>query len=102
MAPGQPKQHQRAGYASTFKGTRTSTAGGLKKADIDRVVDKSGSVRYVGKAKRAVAKQNFKCNPFMQAAKSLGFMVKGEAFKPLPKKGTKAYYAIVAQAALMR
>lgn len=31
---------------------------------------------------------------FIQAAQSKGFMKKGANFKPLPKKGTKAYNAI--------
>ena len=93
-----PRLHQTAGYSSTFNGTRATTSGGLKKSDIERIVNKDGTVRYVGKKKRAVAKKNFKQNSFMQAAKSLGFMVKGQAFKPLPKKGTQAYYAIMEQA----
>ena len=89
-----------AGYKSVYSGSRTSTAGGLRKGDIERVVAKDGTVRYVGKKKRAVAKSNFKKNPFMQAAKELGFLAKGE-FRPLPKKGTRAYLEIKSLAAKM-
>ena len=32
---------------------------------------------------------------FVQAAQSKGFMKKGGTFKPIPKKGTKAYNAII-------
>ena len=92
------KAHAECGYASTYHGNRTTTTGGLKKADIEKVTNPDGSVRYVGKRKRAVAKANFKPNPFMQAAKKLGFLNKGGPFKPLPKKGTPAYFAIVEQA----
>ena len=90
-----------AGYSSVYSGTRATTAGGLRKGDIEKVVSRDGSVRYVGKKKRAVAKANFRENSFMQAARQLGFFQRGASFKPLPKKGTKAYYAIVAQAKLL-
>ena len=32
---------------------------------------------------------------FVQAAQSKGYLKKGQVFKPLPKKGTKLYNAIV-------
>jgi len=32
---------------------------------------------------------------FIKAAQSKGYMKKGGPFKPLPKKGTKAYNAII-------
>ena len=95
------KTHGECGYASTFHGNRTSTTGGLKKGDIEKVVNKDGSVRYVGKRKRAVAKANYKTNTFMLAARKLGYMTPGGPFKPLPKKGTSAYLAIKAQQLLM-
>ena len=34
---------------------------------------------------------------FIQAAQSLGYMKKGGAFKPLPKKGSKEYAQIKAK-----
>ena len=32
---------------------------------------------------------------FIQAAQTKGYMKKGSSFKPLPKKGTKPYNAII-------
>ena len=74
--------------------------GGLRKSDIERVVDSKGGVRFVGKKKRASAKASFKTNTFMQAAKAAGYLRKGE-FRPLPKKGTRDYLAIKTLAASM-
>jgi hypothetical protein len=38
---------------------------------------------------------------FRKAAQAEGYMVKGGAFKPLPKKGTAAYKKIKTRAASM-
>ena len=39
-------------------------------------------------------KKNTKPKSFMEAAKSIGYMKKGQGFKPLPKKGSPEYNKI--------
>lgn len=46
-------------------------------------------------------KSNPALKKWVKAAKAEGYMVKGAGFKPLPKKGTAGYKAIVARVAKM-
>ncbi len=77
-----------------YLGKATSTVGGLTKSDIRKKQNNDGTVSYVSKRKSQGTKDNWALRAWTIAAREEGYMLKGDGFKPLPKKGTKEYQAI--------
>lgn len=73
-----------------MNGTKDHTSGGLKRSDL--TYNKKG--RIVSKYKSAEAKKNLSLNMWVKAAKKEGYLQKGETFRKMPKRGTKAHAKI--------
>ena len=88
--------------AQVYKGHAKHTKGGLTKSGITKISvgkGKNKHNRYVSTKKRSLAKRNSALTAWVKAAKSEGYLQKGN-FKPLPKKGTAAYNRIAQKAHL--
>ena len=70
-----------------MNGTLAHTSGGLSRKDL--TYNKNGEI--VSRVKRSDAKKSHALKDWISICKDHGYLLKGEGFKRLPKKGTKKY-----------
>ncbi len=73
-----------------YEGEYTKTASGLSRQNLMK--NKHGEI--VSRKKHNLAKKSSALKTWVQVAKEHGYLKKGNDFKQLPSKGTKAYKSL--------